>query len=128
MVELGDLREGLMVADVLDAARVVSRTRHLTLAGIATNLACRSGVIPGDDQMQELSALATTIASKFGVPTPNLEAMVVASADSSCIWSSPGITPLRHARLVAMPARVRCLVRETTRAASSTSATMRPSR
>jgi predicted amino acid racemase len=70
MVELGDLREGLMVADVLDAARIISRTRHVTLAGIATNLACRSGVIPGDDQMQELSALATTIASKFGVPTP----------------------------------------------------------
>ena len=40
------------------------------LAGIGTNLACRSGVIPGDDQMQELSALATTIGSKFGVPTP----------------------------------------------------------
>ncbi len=70
MVELGDLREGLMVADVLDAARIISRTRHVTLAGIGTNLACRSGVIPGDDQMQELSALATTIASKFGVPTP----------------------------------------------------------
>ena len=70
MVELGDLREGIMVADVLDAARVISRTRHVTLAGIGTNLACRSGVIPGDDQMQELSALATTIGSKFGTPTP----------------------------------------------------------
>ncbi|MBC7299077.1 MAG: alanine racemase, partial [Demequina sp.] len=40
MVELGDLREGLMVADVLDAARIISRTRHVTLAGIGTNLAC----------------------------------------------------------------------------------------
>ncbi|WP_291378473.1 alanine/ornithine racemase family PLP-dependent enzyme [Demequina sp.] len=70
MVELGDLREGIMVADVLDAARVISRTRHVVLAGIGTNLACRSGVVPGDDQMQELSALATTIGSKFGVPTP----------------------------------------------------------
>ena len=59
-----------MVADVLDAARVISRTRHVVLAGIGTNLACRSGVVPGDDQMQELSALATTIGSKFGVPTP----------------------------------------------------------
>jgi ornithine racemase len=72
MVELGDLREGIMVADVLDAARIISRTRHVTLAGIGTNLACRSGVIPGDDQMQELSALATTIASKFGVANPTV--------------------------------------------------------
>lgn len=70
MVELGDLREGVMVADVLDAARRISRTRHLALAGLGTNLACRSGVIPGDDQMQELSALATAIAAKFGVTAP----------------------------------------------------------
>lgn len=70
MVELGDLREGLMAADVLDAARIISRTRHVSLAGLGANLACRSGVIPGDDQMQQLSGLATTIASKFGTPTP----------------------------------------------------------
>ncbi len=70
MVELGDLREGIMVADVLDAARVISRTRHVALAGLGTNLACRSGVVPGDDQMQQLSGVASTIASKFGVPVP----------------------------------------------------------
>ncbi len=70
MVELGDLREGLMMADVLDAARIISRTRHVVLAGIGTNLACRSGVVPGDDQMQQLSGLATTIGSKFWIPAP----------------------------------------------------------
>jgi predicted amino acid racemase len=70
MVELGDLREGLMTADVLDAARIISRTRHVTLAGIGTNLACRSGVVPGDDQMQQLTGLASTIGSKFGVNPP----------------------------------------------------------
>ncbi|NTV39377.1 MAG: alanine/ornithine racemase family PLP-dependent enzyme [Demequinaceae bacterium] len=67
MVELGDLGEGMMTADVLDAARIISRTRHVTLAGIGTNLAARSGVIPGDDQMQQLTGLASTIGSKFGV-------------------------------------------------------------
>jgi predicted amino acid racemase len=70
MIELGDLREGIMMADVLDAARVISRTRHIALAGLGTHLASRSGVIPGDDQMQQLSALAATLASKFGVPAP----------------------------------------------------------
>ncbi|WP_084039569.1 alanine/ornithine racemase family PLP-dependent enzyme [Demequina sp. NBRC 110053] len=70
MVELGDLREGVMVADLVDVARRVSRTRHVTLAGIGTNLACRSGVVPGDDQMKELSALATTIGIRFGVSAP----------------------------------------------------------
>ncbi len=67
MVELGDLGEGMMTADVLDAARIISRTRHVTLAGIGTNLAARSGVVPGDDQMQQLTGLASTIGSKFGV-------------------------------------------------------------
>lgn len=67
MVELGDLREGVMTSNVLDAARVLSRTRHLTLAGLGTNLACRSGVIPGDEQMLELGALANLVASKIGV-------------------------------------------------------------
>lgn len=67
MVELGDLREGVMLSNVLDMARVISRTRGLALAGIGTNLACRSGVIPGDDQMQELSGLASLISTRLGV-------------------------------------------------------------
>ncbi|MCR6712312.1 MAG: alanine/ornithine racemase family PLP-dependent enzyme [Demequina sp.] len=70
MVELGDLREGVMVADALDAARTISRTRHLKLAGLGTNLACLSGVIPGDDQMQQLGAVAGTMRSLFGTSTP----------------------------------------------------------
>ena len=59
-----------MIADVLDAARTISRTRHVALVGIGANLACRSGVIPGDDQMQQLSGVAATVGSAFGVPVP----------------------------------------------------------
>lgn len=70
MVELGDLREGMMVADVLDAARTISRTRHLVLAGVGANLACRAGVIPGDDQMQQLGGVASAVKSMFGVAVP----------------------------------------------------------
>jgi len=66
MIELGDLREGVMIADALDAARTISRTRHLTLAGLGTNLACRSGVIPGREQMQQLGAVAGTMSTLFG--------------------------------------------------------------
>lgn len=70
MVELGDLSEGLMTADIMDAARIISRTRHVTLTGIGTSLAGRSGIMPGDDQMQQLTGLASTIGSKFGVNPP----------------------------------------------------------
>lgn len=68
MVELGDLREGVMTTEVLDLARKISRTRHVTLVGLGTNLACRAGVIPGDAQMRELSALVTLLAGRLGVP------------------------------------------------------------
>lgn len=67
MVELGDLREGIMPAD-LD--RVVRRTLcfpNVTLEGIGTNLACRSGVIPDARNMAELSSLATAIEDTFGL-------------------------------------------------------------
>jgi len=70
MVELGDLSEGMMAANILDAARIISRTRHVTLAGIGATLASRSDVVPGDDQMQQLTGLASTIGSKFGVDPP----------------------------------------------------------
>jgi predicted amino acid racemase len=58
MVELGDLREGLPVADVADAARTVRELPGLVLDGLGTNLACQSGVVPDQAKMEELSILA----------------------------------------------------------------------
>ena len=70
MIELGDLREGVMPADVLDLARTISRTHHLALVGVGTNLACRNGVVPGDEQMSLLSAHATLLRSRLHLPLP----------------------------------------------------------
>lgn len=70
MVELGDLREGVLPGDVLDIARYISRTRHVAFAGLATNLACRAGVVPSADNMGELSALATMVEGKLGLHLP----------------------------------------------------------
>lgn len=67
MVELGDLREGIMPADVEGIARKVLQLPNIELAGIGTNLACRSGVVPNAGNMAELSALANTLESTFGI-------------------------------------------------------------
>lgn len=83
MVELGDLREGVMMRDALDIARVISRTRNLKLAGIGTNLACRSGVIPGDDQMQDLTGIAALLAGKLGLP----DLIVTGGNSSNLSWA-----------------------------------------
>ena len=65
MVELGDLREGLMPED-LDAA--VAETLSLPgvcLAGIGVNLSCFGGVKPSEKNMSRLSSLAQGIEEKF---------------------------------------------------------------
>lgn len=67
MVELGDLREGIMLDDMLDTVREVLRFPNIALKGIGTNLACRSGVSPDATNMSELSSLADLIETTFGL-------------------------------------------------------------
>ncbi len=66
MVELGDLREGIMPGDLESTVRETLRLPNLELEGIGTNLACRSGVTPDARNMAELSALADSIDATFG--------------------------------------------------------------
>ncbi len=66
MVELGDLREGIMPALLVKTVREVLRLPNLVFMGIGTNLACRSGVSPDRHNMAKLSALADEIDATFG--------------------------------------------------------------
>ena len=65
MVELGDLREGIMPGDLESMVGATLSLANLTLAGIGTNLACQSGVAPSVANMAELSALAVAVEAKF---------------------------------------------------------------
>ncbi len=67
MVELGDLREGIMRGDLEDTVRETLRLPNIVFKGIGTNLACRSGVSPDATNMAELSALAGEIEASFGL-------------------------------------------------------------
>ncbi len=67
MVELGDLREGIMPSDVETIVRSVIKLPNIEFQGIGTKLACRKGVKPDDKNMAELSALANSIDKKFGI-------------------------------------------------------------
>lgn len=66
MVELGDLREGMAAGEVVDMARTVPRRPGLRLAGLGTNLACRSGVVPSQATMDELSGLVEQVEQAVG--------------------------------------------------------------
>jgi predicted amino acid racemase len=67
MVELGDLREGLMPADLADIIEVIVGLKGIKLAGIGTNLACLGGIEPNDQKMGHLSDLAEEIEEKFSL-------------------------------------------------------------
>lgn len=67
MVELGDLREGIMPDDLTDTVRDILRLPNIAFKGIGTNLACRSGVSPDGNKMAQLSELADSIEETLGL-------------------------------------------------------------
>ncbi len=67
MVELGDLREGIMPDDLLDCVRETLSLPNINFKGIGTNLACRSGVLPDSKNMAILSELADSIEATLGL-------------------------------------------------------------
>ena len=67
MVELGDLREGLMPSDVNGVVARVMKLEGVELVGIGTNLACFSGIKPDDQNMSQLSVIAEELEEVFGL-------------------------------------------------------------
>jgi predicted amino acid racemase len=86
MVELGDLREGLLPDDVVPAARLVRDLPGVHLRGIGTNLACQSGVTPDGTNMAVLSGLADTVEAATG---SRLE-VVSGGGSSTLAWALSG--------------------------------------
>jgi len=67
MIDLGDLREGILPSDVEPMVAEVMGLRGVKLIGIGTNLACFGGVRPTEANMQALSAIVGNLQRKFGV-------------------------------------------------------------
>jgi predicted amino acid racemase len=80
MVELGDLREGIMPVDLPDVIARCLAFPNIEVRGIGTNLGCRNGVVPDDRNLGELSELATAIEAQF-----DLTLGVVSGGNSSSL-------------------------------------------
>jgi predicted amino acid racemase/arginase family enzyme len=65
MIDLGDLREGVLPADLLPAAEEIIDMPAIRLRGIGTNLTCYGGVIPTRSNLQELVDYAHRIEDAF---------------------------------------------------------------
>lgn len=78
MVELGDLREGILPKDIKDIIDEVKKLNNLRLIGLGANLACRSGVIPDNTNMNELSELANLL-----IPQKPFSEHIISGGNSS---------------------------------------------
>lgn len=67
MVEMGDLREGILPDDIFLFIEKVLGLPHLKIIGIGCNLACYGGIKPDNQKMQQLSALTDAIEKKFSL-------------------------------------------------------------
>ena len=65
MVEMGDLREGILPNDIFLFIKQVLTLDHLKIIGLGCNLACYGGIKPDNQKMQQLSALTDAIEQKF---------------------------------------------------------------
>ncbi len=86
MVELGDLREGIMPEDLVAVVRATLSLPHVTLDGIGTNLACQHGVVPGARNMAELDDLVEAVESVAGVAVTR----VSGGNSASLGWATTG--------------------------------------
>lgn len=66
MVEMGDMREGIMPADLTAFARDVLAMTGVSLKGIGANFACLGGVAPNAVTMARFSAIARDIEGATG--------------------------------------------------------------
>lgn len=66
MIDLGDLREGVMAADAPLAAVEMMRSPGIEFAGIGTNLACYGGVMPTREKMEALLDVKRAVEAATG--------------------------------------------------------------
>ncbi len=103
MVDLGDLREGVLEKDVLDISREIIKLPNIEFLGIGTNLTCYGGVIPNEVNLGKLLEIKNKIEKELGITLP-----VVSGGNSSSLYMvmnktiPEGITNLRIGEAVVL--------------------------
>src|SRR5690606_11980167 len=70
MIELGELREGVMREDVIDFYEKIFHLPNIEVAGLGTNLTCMYGVLPNQDKLLQLCLYAQLIEARFNRKIP----------------------------------------------------------
>ena len=67
MVELGDLREGVMLYDLSQFVKETLSLPNIKIIGLGCNLACYGGIKPDDKNMNELSEMVHALEKEFQI-------------------------------------------------------------
>ncbi|MEX0686575.1 MAG: alanine racemase [Balneolales bacterium] len=70
MIELGDLREGVVREDLIDFYSQIFKLPKIKVVGLGTNLNCLHGVMPDSDKLIQLSLYKQIIELKFDRKIP----------------------------------------------------------
>lgn len=103
MVDLGDLREGVLEKDVLAISREIIKLPNIEFLGIGTNLTCYGGVIPNEVNLGKLLEIKNKIEKELCITLP-----VVSGGNSSSLYMvmdktmPEGITNLRIGEAVVL--------------------------
>lgn len=65
MIEMGDLREGVMRKEFINFYSRVFHLSHIEVVGLGTNLNCLNGILPNNDKLIQLSLYKQLIQAKF---------------------------------------------------------------
>ncbi len=74
MIELGDLREGILPGSLIGFYHHVFELPHVDVLGIGANLGCLAGIVPTVDQMMQLVLYRELLELKFHHPLPMISA------------------------------------------------------
>lgn len=97
MVELGDLREGVMPDHLIEIIKETRSLSNISLQGIGANLACRYGIAPDHHNMTYLAKLASDIETHF-----KLKLDIISGGNSAnLLWafSSDNVERINQLRL-----------------------------
>ncbi len=70
MIELGELREGVLRDDVVPIYEKALKLPNLEIVGVGTNLSCLSGILPDYDKLNQLCLYRELLGARFNKPIP----------------------------------------------------------
>lgn len=80
MIDLGDLREGILPKDVLPTVKEIIKLPNLEFVGIGTNLTCYGGVIPDENNLGKLLEIKNQIEKEL-----KIKVSIVSGGNSSSL-------------------------------------------